>query len=202
MSKKSANRNNVILRNVHCPYCNTDEAVLINKETANKYSLQLPAFGLKFMLSVLYLGFIHIYRYGCKLIQIVKKNDNITYCFCPKCGNSYSLNAPSEIINENEDKKLYKIENGKLLKGICKGISVLTEIPLLWIRIMTAIYGIWEIFSLYSFFRSIEYRIFSPSRALDYFYIPMSFIISIAIIFGEYFLFALLLKTKVNEDEE
>lgn len=202
MSKKSSNRNNVILKNVHCPYCNTDEAVLINKETANKYSLQLPAFGLKFLLSVMYLGFIHIYRYGCKLIQIVKKNDNLTYCFCPKCGNSYSLNAPSEITNENEDKKLYKIENGKLLKGICKGISVLTEIPLLWIRIMTTIYGVWEIFALYSFFRSIEYRIFSPSRALDYVYIPMSFIISIAIVFGEYFLFSLLLKTKVNEDEE
>ncbi|MGN0613572.1 MAG: hypothetical protein ACI4JB_06680 [Porcipelethomonas sp.] len=202
MSKKSSNRNNVILKNVHCPYCNTDEAVLINKETANKYSLQLPAFGLKFMLSVLYLGFIHIYRYGCKLIQIVKKNDNLTYCFCPKCGNSYSLNAPAEIINENEDKKLYKIEHGKLLQGICKGISVLTEIPLLWIRIMTTIYGIIEVFYLYSFFEGVKYYIFSPSRALDYFYIPLSFIVSIAIVFGEYFLFSLLLKTKVTEDEE
>ena len=50
---------NVIMRDVHCPFCETDEAILMSRTTSKKVSIQLPAYGLKFILSVLYLSILH-----------------------------------------------------------------------------------------------------------------------------------------------
>lgn len=198
--------NTVIMSECHCPYCEKDKAVLINKEVSRKWSLQLPAFGLKFLFSVLYLSFIHIFRYGMKLIEVVKKTDILTYCFCPECGNAYSLNAPKEITDEIADNKLYKIVKGKLIMGICKGISVLTEIPLLWIRIVTVIYGIVEIKIVKDLLELFAYNTFSynalTSDIFKFFYTPLTYVIGLAVVIGEYFLFSLMLKTKKTEDEE
>ena len=131
----------IVEKDVHCPYCDSDHAILINKTTSKKVSLQLPAFGLKFVLSLIYLSFIHIWINGCKIIEAIKVIDSVTYVFCPNCGNSYSR-APSEVIKEEiHEPKLYRIKKGRICMGLCKGISEYTGISLLWVRIMTVFYG-------------------------------------------------------------
>lgn len=136
------NKETIISKDVHCPYCNYDQALLVSKNTSKRVSLQLPAFGLKFILSLLYLAIVQIWIYGFKLVEITKTVDNVTYGFCPKCGNSYSMAAPEVIKEEVKAPKFYRVSEGKVCMGMCKGISEYTGISLLWVRIMTVIYGL------------------------------------------------------------
>ena len=138
---KDFTNSTIILKDVHCPYCGDNKAFLINEKTTSVIGLRLPAFGLKFVLSLIYLSIVQIWIYGCKLIEVTKERTYVTYGFCPKCGNSYSAGAPEEVKNESEDSKLYKVRNGKAITGLCKCISEYTGIPVLWVRIMTVLYG-------------------------------------------------------------
>ena len=92
------NIDNIIAKDVHCPYCDSANAVLLNKTSSRKFAFQLPAFGLKFVLSLLYLSIIHICINGFKLFETIKTIDNVTYVFCPNCGNSYSMAPPEQIL--------------------------------------------------------------------------------------------------------
>lgn len=133
--------NSIIVKDVHCPYCNSNNALLINRAEAKKVSLQLPAFGLKYILGLLYLSFLYIWIHGIKIIEAKKEIKNVAYAFCPNCGNSYSM-APSESVKEEtEEARLYKVRDGKVIMGLCKGISEYTGISILWIRIKTVIFG-------------------------------------------------------------
>ena len=134
------NIDNIIAKDVHCPFCETDNAILLNKTTSRKLSLQLPAYGLKFVLSLLYLAFVQIWINGYKLIEAIKTIDNVTYGFCPRCGNSYSMAPPETVKKEVKEPKFYRIKDGKVVMGLCKGIAEYTGISLLWIRIMTVFY--------------------------------------------------------------
>lgn len=87
MAHNKNKENEIIERDIHCPYCNTDHAVLLSKTTSKKISIQLPSYGLKFLLSLLYLYIVQVMIYGFKLIEAVKVIDNVTYAFCPNCGN-------------------------------------------------------------------------------------------------------------------
>lgn len=134
------NIDNIVAKDVHCPFCETDNAILLNKTTSRKISLQLPAYGLKFVLSLLYLAFVQIWINGYKLIEAIKTIDNVTYGFCPRCGNSYSMAPPETVKKEVKEPKFYRIKDGKVVMGMCKGIAEYTGIPLLWVRIMTVLY--------------------------------------------------------------
>ena len=134
------NIDNIVAKDVHCPFCETDNAILLNKTTSRKLSLQLPAYGLKFVLSLLYLAFVQIWINGYKLIEAIKTIDNVTYGFCPRCGNSYSMAPPETVKKEVKEPKFYRIKDGKVVMGLCKGIAEYTGISLLWIRIMTVFY--------------------------------------------------------------
>lgn len=151
MSHQEKTNNNIAMRDVHCPYCNCNEAVLLNKTTSKRISIQMPAFGLKFVLSLIYLSIVHMWINGYKLIEAIKVVDSITYVFCPKCGNSYSMAPPETIKEENHEPHLYKIREGKVIMGLCKGISEYTGISLFWIRIMTVLYGLTVIGALLYF---------------------------------------------------
>lgn len=131
-----------IEKNVHCPYCDSENAILIHKTTSKKVSLQLPAYGLKFILSLLYLSIIQVWIHGYKLIEAIKVIDTVTYVFCPMCGNTYSMAPPEMIKEEVQAPKFYRVKNGKVIMGMCKGVSEYTGIPLLWVRIMTIFYGL------------------------------------------------------------
>lgn len=139
----------VIVKEVHCPYCNTEQAILISKTEAKKISIQLPAYGLKYVLSLLYLSILYMWIYGFKMIEAKKEVNNITYGFCPNCGNGYSMAPPETVKEEMEEPKFYKIRDG--IMGMCKGISEYTGISILWIRIMTVIYGLTVIGALLYF---------------------------------------------------
>ena len=134
------NIDNIIAKDVHCPYCDSANAVLLNKTSSRKFAFQLPAFGLKFVLSLLYLSIIHICINGFKLFETIKTIDNVTYVFCPNCGNSYSMAPPEQIKDEVKPPKFYRIKDGKVVMGLCKGIAEYTGIALLWVRIMTVLY--------------------------------------------------------------
>lgn len=151
MSRNENAHDNIAMRDVHCPYCNCDDAVLLSKTTSKKLSIQLPAYGLKFVLSALYLSIVHIWINGYKLIEAIKVIDSITYVFCPKCGNSYSMAPPETIKVENQEPHLYKVREGKVIMGLCRGISEYTGISLFWIRIMTVFYGVTVIGSILYF---------------------------------------------------
>lgn len=142
MTLRKSQENEIIDKGIHCPYCETDHAVLLTKTTAKKISIQYPAFGLKFVLSLLYLSIVQIMIHGYKLIEAVKKIDSVTYAFCPNCGNSYSMAPPEVIQEETKEPRFCKVKDGKVIMGMCTGISEYTGISLLWVRIMTVFYGV------------------------------------------------------------
>lgn len=131
----------IILRDVHCPYCDANDAFLVSEKKASVISLNFPpAYGLRFLMSCLFLGFVHIIINGFKYFEFTKKTEYIRYGFCPKCGNSYPANAPTQEIEEVNQPKLYKVRKNKAVTGLCRGISEFTGISLLWIRIVTILY--------------------------------------------------------------
>jgi phage shock protein PspC (stress-responsive transcriptional regulator) len=145
-----------------------------------------------------------------KLFEVVRKSNALTYVFCPECGNSYSMKPPADISVEIQDDRLYKYEYGKVLKGVCKGISVLTEIPLLWIRIMSVIYGIAAVatienvlsdllttFLFYIGWFDLETL---TSNLYKYIWPIWWYIVALVIVVGCYFLFSAMLKTKQREE--
>ena len=169
MASEQNNENNVILRNIHCPYCENDNALLISEKTKSIISFGLPAYGLKFILSLLYLSFLHIWRYGYKIIDVAKERIYTTYGFCPSCGNSYSAGAPKEVKAEVNDPKFYRVRKGKSITGYCKGISEYTDIPVLWVRIMTVMFGLTLIGAFFYFLIAvcIPFKVDIESGAIE-----------------------------------
>ena len=107
MAHNQNKENEIIEKEIHCPYCNTEHAVLLSKTTSKKISIQLTAYGLKFLLSLFYLSIVQVMIHGFKLIEAVKVIDNVTYAFCPNCGNSYSM-APPDVIREEVKAEMIK----------------------------------------------------------------------------------------------
>lgn len=147
----STNKDTIITMDIHCPYCNSEKAILIHRTESKKFSLQYPAYGLKAILSILYLSFLYMWVQGFKIIEIKRESENVTYGFCPNCGNGYSMAPPESVKEENEEPRFYKIREGKKIMGLCKGISEYTNIPLVWIRIMTALWGLTIIGTVFYF---------------------------------------------------
>ena len=133
--------NSIILRDVHCPYCDKNHALLMSRKTSTTFGIRFPAYGLRFIFSLIYLSFLHTWRYGYKWIEFTKGRDYATYGFCPSCGNSYSAGAPEDIMAEANEPKFYRVRKGKAITGYCQGIAEYTDIPVLWIRIMTVLFG-------------------------------------------------------------
>lgn len=142
MISKANNDDCVIVKDIHCPYCNSEKAIMICKTEAKKISIQLPAYGLKYVLSILYLSFLYMWIHGYKIIEAKKEINNITYGFCPNCGNGYSMAPPETVKEELKEPKFCKVQNGKVIMGLCNGISEYTGISILWVRIMTVLYGL------------------------------------------------------------
>ena len=138
----------VIERNVKCPFCGYEHAMIISKEDKIKTGLGLPAYGLRSLFRLMYLGIFHIAISGFRIFQITQKKDTCTYIFCPDCGNTVSANAPEEIQQESEEPKLYRIKTNKVVTGFSKGLSEYTGIPVLWIRICNIVYAALGIYFL------------------------------------------------------
>lgn len=142
------NNPTVIERNVKCPFCGDEHAMLINKEDGMKTGVGLPAYGLMSLLRFMYLFIVHIATNGLRLFQVTRKKAVSTYIFCPACGNTVSANAPEEIKQEAEEPKLYRIKKNKVVTGLSKGIAEFTGIPVLWVRICNVVYAATGIYFL------------------------------------------------------
>ena len=129
----------VVLSGVHCPYCNTDDAVLISRTTKKKISLQQPEYGLKYLLCWLFAPF-YAFIHGFKLIEAKRTIETQSFVFCPHCGNSYEI-APQEGMGAPAaEEKFRRIRAGKKISGVCTGISEYTGISLKWIRFVSVLY--------------------------------------------------------------
>lgn len=142
MSASSNKDGNTVVKDIHCPYCGSDNALLLSRTTSRRVSLQLPAYGLKFIFSLLYLSLVQIWINGFKLVEAIRVINTVTYGFCPYCGNTYSMAPPDVIKEEVKEPRFCKVKDGKVVMGLCKGISEYTGISLLWVRIMTVLYGL------------------------------------------------------------
>lgn len=202
------NNPTVIERNVKCPFCGDEHAMLINKEDGMKTGIGLPAYGLKSLLRFMYLNIVHIAISGFRLFQITRKKAISTYIFCPACGNAASANAPEEIKQEAEEPKLYRIKTNKAVTGLSKGIAEYTGLPVLWVRICNILYaamGIYFLIAICIPYKEdveagiVEHRKFAKAREgkwifgickgiSNYTDIPVGWIRLFACIFAMYFI--------------
>jgi phage shock protein PspC (stress-responsive transcriptional regulator) len=134
------NDSSIIEKGVHCPFCNTKEAFLMCRTSRKKLSFQTPAFGLRFILLLLFHP-LTILLYGFKMFEIAKCVDYSTYGFCPACGNSYSAAPPDTVKKEVSAPKFYRIKARGKIAGLCAGIADYTGLNLLWVRIVSVVYG-------------------------------------------------------------
>lgn len=142
MSPLPVEQNQVIIKDAHCPYCGSNDAFFISEKKSTVISMNFPpAYGLKFLLSLLYLSIVHIFINGFKYFEITRKTEYNRYGFCPKCGNAYPANAPLDMYENMTTQKLYKVRKNRVITGLCRGISDYTGISLLWIRIVTLLYA-------------------------------------------------------------
>ena len=103
-----------------------------------KRAFRLPQYGLKRVLSFIYLPFYIPIR-GLKLFERTIEHYTKNYGFCPECGNSYQVSAPEDNEAIIEEPKFYRNEDNKKIAGVCAGIADYTDISLMWIRILSVI---------------------------------------------------------------
>ncbi len=131
----------VIVKDVHCPYCDSDQAVLINRVAEKGISLYFFYGGLKFILCLMFLNLLYIYEHGFKFFEARKRIASTPYVFCPRCGNSFMMKAPEdESVHMPASPKFYRQREGKILGGLCRGISEYIDMPVWWIRLVMVIY--------------------------------------------------------------
>ena len=134
-----SNDSNIIERGVHCPFCKTKEALLMSRSSNKKLSFQTPAFGLRFLLLLIFQP-LTIFLYGFKAFEINKGIRYDTYGFCPNCGNSYSASPPETAAAKAEEPKFYRNNVKSKIKGLCAGIADYTYLPTGWVRLVSSVY--------------------------------------------------------------
>lgn len=141
MNLTATNEQNIIERDVHCPYCLSDKALLISGLAVKKSTLQMPAYGLKYWLCVIFTMGIHAFTHGMPLFEKKRTYDFNTYGFCPYCGKNYNASASASIAKSREP-KLYKSLKDKKITGLCGGIAEYTGLSVKVIRLVMLLYAI------------------------------------------------------------
>jgi phage shock protein PspC (stress-responsive transcriptional regulator) len=131
---------NIIKEGVHCPFCKTKEALLMSRSTFKKFSFQTPAFGLKFVLTLVFLPILSILLYGFKLFDFTKGIVYDTYGFCPNCGNSYPASSSETVKKEAAEPKFYRNKPRGKIMGLCAGVADYTGLSTGWVRFISAVY--------------------------------------------------------------
>ena len=134
-----SNDSSIIERGIHCPFCKTKEALLMSRASNKKLSFQTPAFGLKFLLLLMFHP-LTIFLYGFKAFEINKGIRYDTYGFCPNCGNSYAASPPETTDSKVEEPKFYRNSIKSKIKGLCAGIADYTGLPTGWVRLVSTVY--------------------------------------------------------------
>ena len=91
------NNNQVIIeRDVFCPYCEKDSAVLISETVKSKKVIGCAPVGLKNCCLLMVTGGCWAIVCGFPLTDIKEDYTNNIYGFCPCCGNTYPVIKPEE----------------------------------------------------------------------------------------------------------
>lgn len=146
MNFNTSNDQNIIERDVHCPYCQSDKALLISGISEKRTVLQFPAYGKKYWLCVIFtLGF-YMLVHGFPTIEKKRTIEYNTYGFCPHCGKTYNAGAPATVKAVNtKSPKVYRSVNQKAVLGICGGIAEFTGLSVKLVRIMMVVYSLLSI---------------------------------------------------------
>lgn len=137
----TSNEQNVIERDIHCPYCDSDKALLISGLTDKRTILQLPDYGSRYWLSVFFTCGMHLLVHGIPMIEKKRVYEYTTYGFCPHCGKTYNAGVPAKISKEKVH-KLYRSSKNKVMLGLCSGIAEYTGLSVMLVRIMMIVYGL------------------------------------------------------------
>ena len=142
MTLHTDEKQNIIERHVHCPYCNSEEAMLLSQLAEQSSVLQMPAFGKRFLLSTLFTFGLYPLVHGLPSYEKKRTYTYQTYGFCPFCGKTYNAGVPAAIQNNQQHSpKVYRSLVDKKIFGICGGIAEYTGLSVTLVRIGMVIYG-------------------------------------------------------------
>jgi hypothetical protein len=86
----------VIERDMYCPFCDTNSAVIISETVSSKSRIGCAAIGLKDGCLLTITGGCWAIISGIPLYDTKEEYTNVNYGFCPHCGNTYPINRPEE----------------------------------------------------------------------------------------------------------
>lgn len=142
MTIQNESTQNTIERHVHCPYCNSEDGMLISQLAEKSSVLQMPAFGKKFWLSTILTFGIYPLVHGFPAIEKKRIYTYHTYGFCPYCGKTYNAGVPAAMqTTSQQHQKVYRSLFDRKIFGICGGIAEFTGLSPKLVRIAMVIYG-------------------------------------------------------------
>ncbi|MGN0576612.1 MAG: PspC domain-containing protein [Ruminococcus sp.] len=140
MNINTINEQNIIERDVHCPYCDSDKALLISEISEQRSILQMPDYGKKYWLCVIFTFGLYMLVHGFPMIEKKRVYGYTTYGFCPHCGKTYNAGVPASKVNKTKSPKLYRSLEQKKIFGICGGIAEFTGLSIKLVRIVMVLY--------------------------------------------------------------
>ena len=140
MNINTFNEQNIIERDVHCPYCDSDKALLISEISEQRSILQMPDYGKKYWLCVIFTFGLYMLVHGFPMIEKKRVYGYTTYGFCPHCGKTYNAGVPASKVNKSKSPKLYRSLEQKKIFGICGGIAEFTGLSVKLVRIVMVLY--------------------------------------------------------------
>ena len=142
MNLNVSNEQNIIERDVHCPYCQSDHALLISGIAEKRSVIQLPDYGLKYWLSVYFTFGVYMLLHGFPMLEKRRIYDYQTYGFCPNCGKSYhaGVSAAAKAARAKVPRFYRSVEQRKIF-GLCGGVAEYTGLSVTLVRVATILYG-------------------------------------------------------------
>jgi phage shock protein PspC (stress-responsive transcriptional regulator) len=131
---KANNTSNVIERDIHCPFCDGNGALLISGLTEQTSTIGTPSDNLRIILRNIFTAGFSLWVDGFPWVAKKREYKHTTYGFCPHCGNSFSA-IPPEVVPEEKPKLRRDVANKKI-KGICAGVAKYTGLPVKWCRLI------------------------------------------------------------------
>lgn len=126
---------------IFCPYCKAEDALLISEMTGQRTALQIPDYGKKYWLCVLFTFGLYMLVHGFPMLEKKRTYEHMTYGFCPHCGKSYSACVPERLSRaEHKTSKVYLSWREKKIKGLCGGIAEYTGLSIKLVRLVTVLY--------------------------------------------------------------
>lgn len=159
MNLNTENAQTIIERDVHCPYCDSDKALLISEISNKRTVLKMPDLDRKYWLSFYFTFGLYALIHGFPFIEKKRVYDYNTYGFCPHCGKTYNAGVPNSIKVEKR-KKVYCSLKDKKIFGICGGIAEYTGRNVKAIRIAMILHS-------FTFFPAILYFVLGFTNIME-----------------------------------